>query len=73
MEDNLKLLIVEYLSNQWVDLAQILNLGLFDQTKIEKHIKWRLPSMEDDLKWKTTSKYWLWNISATTDQILLKF
>ena len=28
---------------------------------------------EDDLQWKTTSKYEKWNISATTGQILLKF
>ena len=27
--------------------------------------------MKEDLKWKTTSKYWLWNISATTDRILV--
>ena len=29
--------------------------------------------MEDDLKWKMTSKYEKQNISATTGQILLKF
>ena len=54
MEDNLKILIVEYLSNHWSDLAQILNLSLCDQTKIEKYIKWRWPQMEDDHKWKMT-------------------
>ena len=29
--------------------------------------------MEDDLQWKTTSKYEKLNISATTGRILLKF
>jgi hypothetical protein len=28
---------------------------------------------EDYLKWKTTSNYLKWNISATTDQISFKF
>ena len=54
MEDNLKILIVEYLRNQLMDLAQILNLSLCDQTKIEKCIKWRWPRIEDDIKWMTT-------------------
>ena len=45
MEDNLKILIVEYLRNVLSDLAQILNLSLCDQTKIEK---------EDDHAWKMT-------------------
>ena len=30
-------------------------------------------SNEDDLQWKTTSKYLMLNISATTDQIFPKF
>jgi hypothetical protein len=29
--------------------------------------------MEDDLQWKTTSKYQKFNISETTDRMLLKF
>jgi hypothetical protein len=33
MEDNLKILKVEYLSNHWSDLPQILNLSSGDQTK----------------------------------------
>ena len=33
----------------------------------------RRPQMEDDLKWKMTSKYEKQNISATTGGILLKF
>ena len=35
MEDHLKTLKVEYLSNHWLDLPQILNLSLEDQTKIK--------------------------------------
>ena len=34
MEEDLKILKVEYLSNFWSDLPQILNLSLGDQTKI---------------------------------------
>ena len=40
-----------FLSNHSSDLPQILNLGWGDQTKIED--SWN----EDDLQWKTTSKY----------------
>ena len=35
MEDDLKILEVEYLSNHWSDFLQILNLSLGDQTKIK--------------------------------------
>ena len=52
MEDNPKIFIVEYLSNQWSDLAQILNLSLYDQTKVEKYIKWRWPRMKMTLNGK---------------------
>ena len=41
MEDDLRILKVEYLSNHWSDLTQILNLSLG---------KWRRLPMEDDLK-----------------------
>ena len=51
MEDDLKILKVEYLSNHWLDLPQILNWSLGDQTKIQNTLN------EDDLQWKTTSKY----------------
>ena len=44
MEDDLKVLKVEYLSNHWSDLLQILNLSWDDQTKIKQ--AWN----EDDLK-----------------------
>ena len=50
MEDNLKILKVEYLSNHWSDLIQILNLDLGNQSKVFKYFKWRRPLMEDDLK-----------------------
>ena len=44
MEDNLKILVVEYLSNHWSDLAQILNLSLCDKTKVI----YEIVSDEDD-------------------------
>ena len=57
LEDNLKILIVEYLSNHWSDHAQILNLSLCDQNQGLQMHKVKIPTMEDDLHWKTTSKY----------------
>jgi hypothetical protein len=51
MEDDLKILKVEYLSNHLSDPLQILNLSSGDQTKVKK--AWN----EDDCEWKTTSKY----------------
>jgi hypothetical protein len=51
MEDDLKILKVEYLSNHSSDPTQILNLSSRDQTKVKN--AWN----EDDLEWKTTSKY----------------
>ena len=50
MEDDLKIIKVEYLSNHWSDLPQILNLYQGDQTKIKYLVKWRQPPKEDDLK-----------------------
>ena len=50
MEDDLKLLKVGYLSNRFLDHAQILNLSLHDQSILYKSFKGRLPPMEDDLK-----------------------
>jgi hypothetical protein len=44
---------VKYLNNYWSDLPKILDLGLCDQNKLYKLTR---PPMEDDLKWKTTSK-----------------
>ena len=49
MEDILKILNVEYLSNQWSDLLQTLNLCSGDQTKIKDALK-KTPQMEEDLK-----------------------
>ena len=60
MEDDLKILKVEYLSNYWSDFPQILNLSLGEQTKITN--SWK----EDDLQWKMTSDYKKLNISATS-------
>ena len=51
MEDDLKLLKVEYLSNHWPDLPQILNFSSGDQTEIKN--TWN----EDDIELKKTSKY----------------
>jgi hypothetical protein len=49
MEDDLKIFKVEYISFLWSDHPQILNLNWGDQTKSA----WN----EDDLQWKTNSKY----------------
>ena len=35
MEEDLKMLKVEYLNNHWLEFSQILNLSLGDQTKIK--------------------------------------
>ena len=50
MEEDLKLLKVEYLSNCLLDHAQILNLSLHDQTILYNSFQSRWPPMEDDLK-----------------------
>ena len=68
MEEYLKILKVEYLSNHLLDHTQILNLSLYDQTIFRQR-----PPMEGDLRWKMTSKYQKWNISATTYWIIPKF
>ena len=51
MEEDLKILQVEYLGNHSLDDTQILRLSKDDQTIIYK------PYNEDDLQWKTISKY----------------
>ena len=68
MEDDLKILKLEYLSNHLSDLLQILNLGFWDQTKIEKCLKWRRPQMEDDLK--IIKMEYSSNLSSDVPQIL---
>jgi hypothetical protein len=50
MEDDLKLLKVEYLHNHWSDLPQIFYLSRVNQTEIEYCLKWRRPRKEDNLK-----------------------
>ena len=50
MEADLKILKVEYLSDQLLDHTQILNLSWDDQTIFDKSFKWRRPVMEDDHK-----------------------
>ena len=54
MEDELKILKVKYLSNNWSDFPQILNLSSGDQTKIKMvemktSSNKREPPMEDNL------------------------
>ena len=51
MEDDLKILKVEYLSNQLLDHTQILNLSLHDQP-----VFWN-SSNQCNLQWKMTPKY----------------
>ena len=55
-EDDLKITKVAYLSNYWLDLAQILNLSSGEQKRLTK-TKFKNTSYEDDLQWKTTTKY----------------
>ena len=50
MEDDFKILKLEYLSNHLMDHTQILNLSLDDQTILYKSFELRQPPMEDDLK-----------------------
>ena len=49
MEDDLKILKIEYLSNYLLDNTQILNSSLEDQTIFYKSFKYRRHQMEDDL------------------------
>ena len=51
MEDNLKILKVQYLSNHWLDLPQTLNLRSGDKIK-NKHA-WN----EEDLQYKKTTSH----------------
>jgi hypothetical protein len=50
MEDDLKILKVEYLSNHWSDIILILNLSYGGQTKVNRSLKVKTTPMEDDLK-----------------------
>jgi hypothetical protein len=51
MEDDLKILKVEYLSNHWSDLIQILTYANRTKPKCTEALN------KDDLGWKTTTKY----------------
>ena len=50
IEDDLKIVKVEYLSNHLLDTTKILNLNLGEQTIFYKSLKRRRPTMKDDLK-----------------------
>ena len=63
MEDDLKKLNVEYLSNHWPILPQILNIVLGNQTKIENCLKW------DNLQWKKVKVEYLSNLLFDLTQI----
>ena len=39
MEDNLKILNVEYLRNSWSDISQIVNVGFDNQSKVEDNLQ----------------------------------
>jgi hypothetical protein len=50
MEDDLKILKVEYLSNHWSDLLQISNLSYGDQTQIKFGLNFEI-KMTSDGRW----------------------
>jgi hypothetical protein len=56
MEDYIKILKVEYLSDRLLDTTQILNLSSDDQIILYKFFKFRQPPSEDDLQLNRTSK-----------------
>ena len=58
MEDELKIIKVEYLSKHLLEHNQIFNIILDDKTIYYKTLN------EDDHRWKMTSKYLKQNISA---------
>ena len=61
MEEDLKILKVEYLSKHWPDSPQILNLSLGDQTKIKNAWNEDDHKIEDDpkvLKVQYLSNHW---------------
>ena len=59
MEDNLKILKMEYLRNPWSDLPQNLNLSWGNQTKFENCLIWRQAPMIKILKVEYMSNQWL--------------
>ena len=56
MEDDLKILKVEYLSHHLLDHTQIFDLSLNDMTICYKSLKLRIPLMEDNLRYKDDLK-----------------
>ena len=50
MEDDLKILKMEYISNHLLNHSQIRNSSLDDQTVFYKSLKWRRHQKEDDFK-----------------------
>ena len=50
MEDDLKILKLEYLSNHLLDLTNILNWSLYEHSIFSQSFKWRRPPMEDNIK-----------------------
>ena len=61
MENDLHICHAEYLSNQWLDLSQILNLILGYPTELKNCLKLRQPPMEDNIKMEVEylSNNWL--------------
>ena len=57
MEDDLKILEVEYLSNHLLDPTQILNLSLDDQTILYKFFKWRRRSQQQLIAYWILGKF----------------
>ena len=50
MEDDLKIIKLDYLSNHLLDHTQILNLSCDNQPVFYKTFKWRWPTIEDVIK-----------------------
>ena len=68
MEEDLKVLKVEYLSNCLLYHTEILNLNLDDQTTFSKSSKWRRTSAEDDLQILKVENHDLWIIRGKLEE-----
>ena len=86
MEEDLKILKVDYFRNHQLNLLQLLTLRLGDQTNEEtfygrqpqniksgSNLDKKYKIYIDGLQWKTTSKNYNRNISAITNWIFIKF
>ena len=69
MEDELKILKVEYLSDHLLDHTHILNLSLDDPTIFSKSSKWRRPPMEDNIKILKVENHDLWKLEEHSEEI----